>query len=72
MLYRFRLHKVQIDAIQAITRSTNLVQQDCGSPLNSLIDIFDSQVRALAPLEAASMGMGTSVFNLVLLMTDIR
>ena len=65
MTYRFRLHKVQIDAIQAITQSTNLVQPDCGAPLNSLIELFDSQVRALVPDETAKIGTRTIKFHFV-------
>ncbi|KAJ9610476.1 hypothetical protein H2200_005253 [Cladophialophora chaetospira] len=49
ILYRYRLHKVQTDAIQAITQSTQLLKPDCGPPLNSLVEVFDAQVRALVP-----------------------
>ncbi|EXJ69247.1 uncharacterized protein A1O5_07283 [Cladophialophora psammophila CBS 110553] len=49
LLYRYRLHKVQTDAIQAITQSTQLLEPNCGPPLNSLLDIFDAQVKALVP-----------------------
>lgn len=54
--YRYRLHRLQTDAIDAITKSTDLTQRDCGPPLNSLIDLFESQIRRATPPVNVQMG----------------
>ncbi|KAJ9629054.1 hypothetical protein H2204_008994 [Knufia peltigerae] len=59
LLYRYKLHKVQTDAIRTIAQSTQLLDPDCGRPLNSLIDIFDTQVRELVP--TADVGLDVIV-----------
>ncbi|KAL6246869.1 hypothetical protein RBB50_006176 [Rhinocladiella similis] len=59
LLYRYKLHKVQTDAVRTIVQSTQLLEPDCGRPLNSLIDIFDTQVRALVPF--SDMGLDVIV-----------
>ncbi len=61
LFYHYKLYKVQTDAIQAITRSVELLKPNCGPPLNSLIDVFDAQVRALAP--ANNREIGASAFH---------
>lgn len=57
LLYRYKLHRVQTDALNAITQSTKLLKPNCGPPLNSLIDIFDAQVRALVPEVSNGIGV---------------
>jgi hypothetical protein len=52
VLYRYRLHLIQTDAITTIVRTTDLDSTKDSNLLNSLIDHFDTQAQQISSVES--------------------
>ena len=44
LAYKYKLHRIQTEAMAAIRRSVDLESPEPGNHLATLIDIFDSQI----------------------------